>query len=139
MDTSSLSYKKDFEENNLPMGLFERILKQIHDEQLMRMKRRLILICFGLTVTVGGVIPLFRLMETGFAQSGSMQMALLIFSDFSIIMADWQNFCVAILESLPVVSIAVFLSAVLGAIYLLAFLCRDLERIATARNLLAMR
>lgn len=139
MNIQGLSSKNDFEENNLPQGLFEMILMQIRHERLMRIKRQLVVIWLSLIITLGAAIPLFRSMEASFVESGSIQMISLIFSDFGIMMADWQNFCVAILESLPIMSIAVFLGTVLGTMYLLAFLSYNLERIATARSPLAAR
>lgn len=93
-----------------PAGLLDRIMARIHEEeQLMSVKKRLFL--FSITVLVSAIafIPAISNFQQEFAQSGFLQFVSLLFSDFGLVIADWQNFGLAILESLPAMSITAFL------------------------------
>lgn len=93
-----------------PTGLLDRIIARIHkEEQLMSIKKRLFL--FSTTILVSAItfVPAISAFKEEFAQSGFLQFVSLLFSDFWLVIADWQNFGLAILESLPAMSITAFL------------------------------
>jgi hypothetical protein len=93
-----------------PAELLGRIMARIHEEERLKsIKKRLFL--FSTTVLVSAIafIPATNAFWDGFAQSGFLQFISLLFSDFGLIIDDWQNFGLAILESLPVMSITAFL------------------------------
>lgn len=97
-----------------PDGLLEKILRRIHGEQrLMIIRRRLTLIAVVLIGSATALIPAFRLMQTGLAESGFIQFASLLFSDSRAVIAYWQSFAWAFLESLPAMGIAAFLAVAL--------------------------
>ncbi|MDO8600802.1 MAG: hypothetical protein Q7R73_04360 [bacterium] len=102
------------ENTELPADLFERIIARIHEEErLLSLKKRLILFSTTIFVSVGGFIPVVSILRQEFAQSGFLQFLSLMFSDFGAVMANWQDFGLALLESLPIMGMAAFLLTIL--------------------------
>jgi len=58
----------------------------------------------------------------------------LLFSDFRIMLGDWRSFGIAVLESLPAMSIAIFLGAVLMVMKLLSVIADHALRISKRRS-----
>ena len=129
-DTQSKSSGRE----DAPQGLFKNILKRIDEERIIRIKRRIALICAGLAVSVGILIPVFERMRTALVDSGFMQLALLTFSDSGIIFSEWRNFLIAVLESLPILDIVAFLAIILVVLNLLRFAAGDWDRIVRRRG-----
>lgn len=97
-----------------PVGLFNKIMARIHEEeQLLSVKRRLILFSTAVIISAGAFIPLINAFQTEFAQSGIYQFLSLIFTDSGSVMAYWQDFGLALLESLPAVSAIALLATAL--------------------------
>lgn len=128
------SDKGFFNKEHAPQGLFEKILARIYDERLLRAKRWLVLIVSGLIVGFGVVAAVFQSMEASLVDSGFAELILLVFSDFYIIAADWQNFGIAVLESLPTLDIVIFLTVTLSMMYLLIFFARNMDCITVYRK-----
>jgi len=109
-------------------GLFEKITQRIRKEQrLLIIKRRLALFSIGVVGSAAAFIPVFRMVQSGFTESGFTEFFSLIFSDLGPVTAHWQNFVLALLESLPVMSIAAFLGIIFIFIESLKFLTRDIK------------
>ncbi len=130
----NFSNKSFFNKEHAPQGLFEKILARIYDERLLRAKRWLVLIVSGLIVGFGVVVAVFQSMEASFVDSGFAELISLMFSDFYIIAADWRNFGIAVLESLPTFDVIAFLGVTLSIMYLLTFFARNMDRIITYRH-----
>lgn len=112
----------------LPEDLFARILLRIRREQHFRaLKWRFGFFALMLVGTATAAIPAFRSAQSSFAESGSMQFLSLLFSDFGTVAAYWQNFSLALLESLPVMSVAILLAVILGFFQSLRFVARDFK------------
>lgn len=110
-------------------GLLHKVLVRISEEQLWYIKRRLVVMALGFGISIVAIIPISRLLISGLTYSESLPLFSLMFSDFSIILADWQIFLIALAESLPIATIAVFLSAVLIVLRLLAVIATNFERL----------
>lgn len=88
-----------------PVGLFNKIMARIHEEErLLSVKRRLIIFSTAVIISAGAFIPIINAFQTEFAQSSIYQFLSLIFTDSGTVMAHWQDFSLALLESLPAVS-----------------------------------
>jgi ABC-type multidrug transport system fused ATPase/permease subunit len=102
--------KHDYKNSELPAGIFERIVARIHEEErLLSVKKRLLLFSTAIFISVGAFIPALSILRQEFAQSGFLQFLSLLFSDFGAVAANWQDFGLVLLESMPAMSIASFL------------------------------
>ena len=115
-----------------PEELFGKIMERIHrQERLAALRKRLIIFSIGLAGSLAAFVPALRLMQQSLAESGFAQFFSLIFSDFGIVLTYWQNFALTLLESLPALSIAVFLVTIFVFLESLKFLVRDTKAIFT--------
>jgi hypothetical protein len=97
----------------LPEGLFDSVLLGIRQEQHAQMlKKRIVLFSFGVVFSLVALVPAFSFLREGVAQSGALYFFSLIFSDPGVVLGLWQEFAFSFLETLPVVSIAVFLAVI---------------------------
>ncbi len=96
-----------------PIGLFERIMKRIRREERLLVLRRVVLFSITLTASAVGFFPTFNMLVSDFNQSGFLRFFSLMFSDFSIITTYWQSFVMVLLETLPAISLALFLTVLL--------------------------
>ncbi|MFA5080539.1 MAG: hypothetical protein WC472_02845 [Candidatus Paceibacterota bacterium] len=124
-------YKKLFmnmEEVNPSSKLFEKIMLRIsREEKLVIVKKRIAVFSVFLAISLGGFVYSFITVQNAFVSSGFTQFFSLIFSDFNIVIAYWQNFLFTLLESLPV--FAMIISLVMFSIVLgfLTFLMKDMK------------
>lgn len=120
-----------------PEGLFEKITHHIREEQrLLTMKRRLVIFSIGIMGSLAAFIPVFKVVQTGFAESGFMQFFSLLFSDFGIVVSYWQNFAMSLLETLPITSLMMLLATVLVFLESLKLLIKDIKIIFTSKQLI---
>lgn len=97
-----------------PSGLFNKIMARIWEEEcLQSIKKRLVLFSVSLFVSAGAFIPALNASRQGFTNSGFYQYLSLMFSDFGSVMISWQDFGLAVLESLPAISATAFLATLL--------------------------
>lgn len=95
-------------------NLVGKVIQRIRSEQrLAASKWRVALFAVSLLASAVAFIPAFRMMQSGFTESGFMQFFSLLFTDFSIVMTYWKSFGLTLLETLPVVSLSVFFTIVL--------------------------
>ena len=136
MNNSRVQYKGSSgqEQEDALHGLFENILERIDKERIRRVERRIVLICAGLAVSVGILIPVFEQMQAALVDSGFMQLASLVFSDSGIVFSEWRNFSIAVLESLPILNIVAFLAIIFVVVNLLRFIAGDWDRIIRRRG-----
>lgn len=121
--------RKDFEKllTNIkpiepPAGLFDRIILAIKKEQTKRAFFRFLsfLIISLIAVPVSGII-----LANQIQNSGIFYFLSTAFGNFGSFLALWQDFCLAILESLPITGITAFVVSMSIALFTLRlFLCR---------------
>lgn len=102
--------------------LLDKILDRLNYEQELRaLKPKLVTaICIflaSLTLLVFAFIFSLR----GFAQTPTYNYLSLMFTDFKLILANWQDYSLGILENLPMGALALLLSGFLGSIFLVDF------------------
>ena len=112
-----------------PSGdLLAKIIARIGEERkAARIKWRLVLFSAVTVCSAVAFVPLFQMLRTGFIESGFLQFFSLLFSDFEIVAAYWQNFSLSLLETLPVFSLMVFLAVVLVFLESLKLLIKNLK------------
>lgn len=111
-----------------PAGLFEKIMRRISNEQhISTFKWRIALFSTGVVGSIAAFIPVFQMAKSAFAESGFTQFFSLFFSDLELVVSHWQNFILALLESLPVMSTVALLATVFIFISSLKFLTRDIN------------
>jgi len=92
-----------------PAGLFDRIILAIKREQELQHTKRLLFGFLALLVISFGAAPFsWTLLANQVESSGIFYFITTAISDFGTFLAFWQNFSLAILESLPVIGIVVF-------------------------------
>ncbi|MFA5124414.1 MAG: hypothetical protein WC473_01120 [Patescibacteria group bacterium] len=90
--------------------LLNEIVFGLNREQAKRAKRRLAIFSLTLVASLVAVVPALRLIWQDISQSGFTDFISLFFSDPDMALAYWQNFVLALLEVLPVLSLALFLT-----------------------------
>ncbi len=116
----------------VPADLFQKIMRRIRFEQELALARQRfalanVLLLASLLLTV----PAWQKLWLEFSQSGFGQYASLILSDFKTVLANWQDYGMALLESIPVVEIAGLLSVILLFLLALKFLVGNREKLLT--------
>ncbi len=92
-----------------PAGLFDRIILAIKREQELRHTRRLLFgFLFLLVVSLIATPISWTILVSQVENSGILYFISTAISDFGTFLALWQDFGLAILESLPIVGIAAF-------------------------------
>lgn len=97
-----------------PEGLAGKILGRIDAERRRKaLVRRIALFTAGAIASVAAFVPAFLAARTSLTESGFGQYLSLLFSDGGAVLAAWQDFGFALLESLPAVALAACLAALL--------------------------
>ncbi|MGA2418332.1 MAG: hypothetical protein ABSF55_03785 [Candidatus Staskawiczbacteria bacterium] len=115
-----------------PIGLFEKIIKRIHKEERLLVLRRIIIFSTTLIISVIGFFPALNMLVSDFNQSGFLHFLSLMFSDFSIVTIYWQSFAMTLLETLPAISLALFLAVLLTFLQSVKSLTRDVKSMIKA-------
>ena len=96
-----------------PKGLLKRILKRIHKEERLLAFRKVIIFSIMLTGSLVGFVPSLKMLLSDLGSSGFDSFFSLILSDFSAVVTYWQSFTMILLETLPALSLALFLAVLL--------------------------
>jgi len=110
-----------------PAGLFAKIMARIHEEERLLSKRRLFLFSTTVLISAGALIPVVNAFQTEFAQSGLFQFLSLLFSDVGSVAANWQDFGLAILESLPAMNMMALLITMFVLLWSLKHLAQAIK------------
>lgn len=125
-------------------GLFDRIIFAIRQEQEFRNSRKIFFLFFSLLVVSVASAPFsWQILSEQIENSGIYYFASLIISDLGSVLAFWQDFSLAILESLPIVAIIMFVINIALAVftlrlflykkqYLFKYLMRSFNKTITA-------
>jgi hypothetical protein len=109
------NYEKLFSHSrspHLPGGLFDSIVTGVRRERRTQvLKKRVILFSLGVIISLVALVPAFSFLREGMARSGTLYFLSLVFSDPGVVLGLWQEFIFSLLETLPIVSMAVFLAA----------------------------
>jgi len=101
--------------------LEQRLLRNIITRIDMTQRRRTLLrSILGITLLAGSgaaILPAFFLLVSGLRASGFLDFASLLFSNVSAAFTAWQSLGLALLESLPALETAIFLTVIIMLIY----------------------
>ena len=111
----------------LPPGLFNKILKRIHKEERVLVLRRIVIFSITLAGSLLSLAPSFKILGSDFSRSGFISFFSLIFSDFSAVTTYWQSFMMILLETLPAVSLALFLAVLLLGLQSVKILTKNIK------------
>lgn len=101
-----------------PDDLLDKVLLRIETERRLNALRRRFL--FSGVLLIGSVITLtffFRLLWVDLTSSGFGEYLFLFFYDFRYIAADWKDYTLTLLETLPALSAGLFLGISLAVLY----------------------
>jgi len=113
---------KDIE---VPPDLFDKVMLGIERKKNSQaLRRRFVLALISFLPFLFITFPVWRNFQINIIQSGFSEYLALLFYDFKIVLANWQDFGLSLLESLPVISMAATLAVLLGLSLTLKFVIR---------------
>ena len=110
-----------------PTGLYEKIIKCIRRKQRLLDLKKIIFVSILFVASTIGLFPTTSLLLSDFNQSGFLRFLSLMFSDFSTVTTYWQSFTMVLLETLPAISLALFLAVLLTFLQSIKFLTKDIK------------
>lgn len=117
-----------------PKKLLDRIMSRIHQKRTIWTFWRLAFFAVALFSSVAALVPFFRLAQTSLVESGFTEIFSLIFVDVGTVITYWNSFLIALLESLPVISIVLFLAVVFVFLKSLQYAARDIKIVLMSLN-----
>lgn len=105
------------------------ILEKIHKEERIFVIKHVVLFLIIFVCSIIGIVPAFNMLASDISSSGFNHFFSLIFSDFSSVTTYWQSFGMILLETLPAVSLALFLAVVLTFLESAKFLTKDIKKL----------
>ncbi len=117
--------KRHYEQNKLPdfnNYLLNKILNRLNYERELKILKPKLWTAVGIFLAGLGLLALaLDVSFMTFVQTPTSHYFSLMFTDFGLIMANWQDYSLGILESLPLGALALLLSCLLGSILLVDF------------------
>jgi hypothetical protein len=120
--------KKHFGQNHLPdFGdfLLNKVLNRLdYERELKMLKPKL---WMAVAVFLSGLVFLafgVDIFVRAFVQTPIAHYLGLMFTDYTLVLANWQDYTSSLLESLPLGSLALLLTSVLGSLLLVDFAAR---------------
>jgi hypothetical protein len=117
--------KRHFEHNQMPdFGnyLLEEILNRLDYERQLKILKPKLWTAVGIFLAgVGLLVLAVDVSRIAFGQTPILHYLSLMFTDFNLIVANWQDYALGVLESLPLGPLAILLSSLLGSIVLVDF------------------
>lgn len=100
-------------QSEVPQGLLQKIMTRIKAEQRMRMIRRRVLAFGTLFLSMVALfVSAFQSFITDITETGFADYAQLAYIDFRLVVANWYDFSMSLLESLPIISTITLLAMV---------------------------
>lgn len=109
--------------------LYLKIMKRLRQEERILAGKKIILFSIIFASSSAGLISVGKMLALQLQTSGFVYFVSLIFSDFEIVKAYWQNLLMAILEAMPTMSIALCLATLLIALQSVKFISKNIKTI----------
>lgn len=109
------------------------IMERIHKKEYIAAIRRVILFFAVALCSAAGFFPAFNMLSASAANSGFYDFLFLIFSDYSAVISYWQSFTMIILQTLPTISLAIFLAIILLFLQSIKFIAKDIKKLNTIK------
>ncbi len=104
----------------LPEGIFDKIIRAIYREQELHQTKKIFFSFVAMLVVSLAALPFSLLMLINqIKTSGTYYFISAALSDFSTFVNLWRNFSLAILESLPIIGLVVFIISLGLAVFTL--------------------
>lgn len=103
-----------------PGDLYEKIIEQIRQEALLRLKRRIFFFGGALAASVAGFVLASVRFYSQINDSGFIEMLSLASSDFKTVLANFSDYLLSLAESFPIMTLA-FFGAVLALMLFFLF------------------
>lgn len=100
-----------FESHDLPIGLYEKVLRGIDQERIKRTGRNLLISRTGVVLSVIAFIPAAMYLYNNLYQTGFLQSLTLMSHSGNLVASYWQDLGSALLEMLPITGLVFCLSA----------------------------
>ena len=115
--------------------LYNKILDRLNYEREYRALKPKLFIAIGVLVaSVGLQVFAWGISWGTLTQTVSFKFFSLIFTDFRLVLANWQDYMFSILESLPLGTLAFLLGSIMASVWLMDF---SSHKIADFRKLLS--
>jgi len=108
-------------------GLFEEIMGCIRKKRLFYAKCRMAAFFLLFVGSATAFLPVLRIAAVEFSESGFLEFISLLVSDSGVILVSWQNFLLALAESLPAVSLAMLLTVAMIFLRSFQIISKDLK------------
>jgi hypothetical protein len=135
-----IAIKKHLEQSQMPSFsnvLFDKIIVRInYERELKAMRPKLWLAGAGFLTALGLLTIAGEAFLRAFIQTPTSHYLSLMFTDFKLITTNWQDYALGILENLPLGSVSILLTSVLGSILLVDFAAQRFVKFRRATNLL---
>lgn len=118
------NFKKPIISENIepPADLLNKIMSRLDKEKkLQALRKRLILVAASFLPLLAAAVPVWRSFQLNIIQSGLSEYMGLMLYDFKIVLANWQDFGLSVLESLPIISAVPMLALLLSWLLALKF------------------
>lgn len=122
-----------------PKDLLEKVLKRVHKEQRFFFFKRIAVISTTLIISIIALIPSLNMVISDLNQSGFNSFISLLFSDFSTVIVYWKSFTIILLETIPALSLALFLTVLLTLLQSIKSLTKNIKTISGINHLLTSR
>lgn len=109
--------------------LYLKIMKRLRQEERILAGKKIVLFSILFSSSLAGLVSVGRMLVLQLQTSGFISFASLIFSDFDVAAAYWQNLLMAILEAMPTMSIALCLAILLIALQSVRLLSKNIKTI----------
>jgi hypothetical protein len=116
-------------ETKPPKELLEKIITRIHDEESFLVFRTNILFSIILVLSLIWLVPAFKMLLSDMNQTGFLKFLSLAVSDYSLVVMCWKSFSMILLETLPTISLGIFLFIVLAILQSFKLLVKNIKLI----------
>jgi hypothetical protein len=107
--------------------LYLKIMKRLRREERILAGKKIVLFSIMFSSSLAGLVSAGKMLFLQLQTSGFISFASLIFSDFDVVAAYWQNLLMAILEAMPTMSIALCLAILLIALQSVKLLSKNIK------------
>lgn len=114
--------------------LLGKIIQKIHREERILAIRKTAIFSVVFIFSLVGIVPSFRMLMSDFSNTGFFNFFSLIFSDFSMMTVYWKSFIMALLETLPAISLALFLAILLTLVQSIISLLKNIKTLKAIIN-----
>ncbi len=105
-----------------PAGLTEKILARISKRERRILSIKIVASACAFCVSAGVAVIGYIDLVASLSRSGFFEIASLMFSDFSLMISNFPDFALSIVETFPAFTVALLLSGVMFAIWSMAAL-----------------